>query len=544
MSSISFLSPQLYIFHHSQQDFPKHHAFSTSPSPLPRSSRPRQRPRTICATISPDKESSPLIPPPVPVSSQASTGLSLSRVVFPFLPSRYDGEIAALALPAIGSVMIDPLLTFVDTLFVGRLGTLCVGAMQPCSSVYLIIFSLAGAIVHVAGSVMVTKADAVKDADGVSSATIVVCAAALVMGVVITFAVLSTPNVFLRLMGAKGKMLPVARTYFRARALAIPASMIIIAADGILVGLKDTVTPLYVSCTVGLINLVLDPLLMFGPPRMGIAGAAYATAIAQWAGLVLFLVIFWRRRQVFGQAKVPRIEQDFAQFHNTAGSVFIRQLANTACWGTLGSLATRLGVVAAASQQFVNSIYLIVCFALDTIGVSQMIMIPRAKVTQGVKVAREIAERSLAIGAQVGFLCAAIFLLFFSRYLPIFGLALPVTILARKVLTVAFGTLPFCAVAWIFDSVFFSVSDFAYQAKVLTISSSLAIASMLGTYHLKLGLSEIWLSMILVFFGVRIFGHLWRFYRSRECPLYYPRSLTFSLNGAVSIHSTSDRKRE
>jgi putative MATE family efflux protein len=63
--------------------------------------------------------------------------------------------------------------------------------------------------------------------------------------------------------------------------------------SGILRGVGDVVTPMIAGIVSGILNMVLDPLMIFGwgPfPELGIAGAAYATIIAR--GLV-FLYLLW-----------------------------------------------------------------------------------------------------------------------------------------------------------------------------------------------------------------------------------------------------------
>lgn len=58
-------------------------------------------------------------------------------------------------------------------------------------------------------------------------------------------------------------------------------------------------TPFLVVMVAGLLNLVLDPILMFNM-GMGMAGAAWATAISQFVGAGIFLVIIARRKAQFG----------------------------------------------------------------------------------------------------------------------------------------------------------------------------------------------------------------------------------------------------
>jgi len=58
-------------------------------------------------------------------------------------PQEYDRQIWELALPTLGAVLIDPCLSLVDTLFVGKLGHIALASMGPCTALYNMIFATA-----------------------------------------------------------------------------------------------------------------------------------------------------------------------------------------------------------------------------------------------------------------------------------------------------------------------------------------------------------------------------------------------------------------
>jgi MATE family multidrug resistance protein len=75
--------------------------------------------------------------------------------------------------------------------------------------------------------------------------------------------------------------------------------LLITASHGAFRGYQDTRIPLYVTLGLNGINLLLDPLFIFGF-GWGIAGAAWATAAAQWSGALTFLLLLRvvRRRRL------------------------------------------------------------------------------------------------------------------------------------------------------------------------------------------------------------------------------------------------------
>ena len=101
------------------------------------------------------------------------------------------------------------------------------------------------------------------------------------------------------LLGADGAVQAEAVTYVMIRALAAPAVLLVRSAHGSYRGHQDTRTPFLVTLGINGINLVLDPILIFGAD-LGVAGAAWATVIAQWIGAIVFVVLFARGRDRYG----------------------------------------------------------------------------------------------------------------------------------------------------------------------------------------------------------------------------------------------------
>ena len=93
------------------------------------------------------------------------------------------------------------------------------------------------------------------------------------------------------------KLMPDALSYLTTRAVASPAFLAIMAMEGIFRGHGDTRAPLAAALVAAVTNLLLDPLLMFGPLRLGLKGAAAATAVAQYLACATYVFMLHRRRK-------------------------------------------------------------------------------------------------------------------------------------------------------------------------------------------------------------------------------------------------------
>ncbi|MFC1900786.1 MATE family efflux transporter [Chloroflexota bacterium] len=180
----------------------------------------------------------------------------------------------------------------VDAIFVGRLGQESLAAMSVVYPLVLSFVAIASGTGIGVTSLISRRLGAGDNAgaDRVASTAVSLCF--ILSGIV---ALVCLPNLdwILRTLGASGEVLPLAKTYssiiiwFTVLNYGSMLLSNIIRADG------NPVFSSSVAITSSLINIGLDPLLIFGLgpiPAMGIAGAATATAIAQGVSVCIFTI--------------------------------------------------------------------------------------------------------------------------------------------------------------------------------------------------------------------------------------------------------------
>ncbi|BBJ42425.1 hypothetical protein SSPO_051430 [Streptomyces antimycoticus] len=158
----------------------------------------------------------------------------------------HDREIVALALPAFGALVAEPLFVMVDSAVIGHLGTtqlagLGVAAALLATAVNIFVFlayATTGAVARRVGAG--DLAGAIRQGmDGIWLA--------LLLGAAVIAVALPTAPAIVDLFGASDTAAPYAITYLRISTLGIPAMLVVLAATGVLRGLQDTRTPLYVA---------------------------------------------------------------------------------------------------------------------------------------------------------------------------------------------------------------------------------------------------------------------------------------------------------
>jgi putative MATE family efflux protein len=210
--------------------------------------------------------------------------------------SLVDDPIPATLKRMTGPMIIGMLMMFsfnlVDTLFISMLGTEPLSAISFTFPVTFMMLSLAiglgiGTSAVVAKYLGCCEHEKAKQASTVTNYTSILLALILsLIGYVFM------DEIFL-MMGAREALLPQIRDYME---IWLPASALLVGmttANSVLRACGDTKTPSIVLAASGVINAVLDPILIFGfgpIPALGIQGAAIATLIS-W--VVAFIYLFY-----------------------------------------------------------------------------------------------------------------------------------------------------------------------------------------------------------------------------------------------------------
>ncbi|MFH1570934.1 MAG: MATE family efflux transporter [Gemmatimonadota bacterium] len=202
-----------------------------------------------------------------------------------------------LAVPVMLGMGIQTLYGIVDMIFIGRLGGDAIAALtfsMPLSFFAIgIIFGLgSGATAAIA---QYLGADDKRAADNAAEHSLLIGVA---MGLVLVGGCLGFRYEIFDLLGAPADILDRAVEYFQIIAAGFMITILNVTFRSILAGEGDTRTPLAILAAGTILNMGLDPLLIFWA-GWGIAGAAWATVLSQVLVLVAFLYYFFVRRGTY-----------------------------------------------------------------------------------------------------------------------------------------------------------------------------------------------------------------------------------------------------
>jgi len=317
--------------------------------------------------------------------------------------------ILRLAIPALGALAIDPLLTLTDTVFVARLGVTELAALGVDTAILGFAFFGFNFLAYVTTPLV---AQALGRGDGSQARRWVGDALllAVVLGVITLVVIELLAPWFVELMGAEPDVAGPAISYLRIRALATPAVLIVTTGHGAFRGYQDTRTPLIVALGVNLINIVLDPILIFWA-GWGLEGAAIATIFAQYVGAVWFLRLIVTRGMADRPAGMRAALPSVLALGKRGILVSIRTAFLLAALTYAAATATRIGAAEIAAHQVVMQVWLLAAMIADAFAIAGQAMVGDSVGARDVINANRLSARLLSWGAVTGIVLMAAFLL-------------------------------------------------------------------------------------------------------------------------------------
>ncbi|MFE1984067.1 MATE family efflux transporter [Streptomyces mirabilis] len=408
---------------------------------------------------------------------------------------RHDREIVALAVPAFGALVAEPLFVMADSAIVGHLGTAQLAGLGVASALLTTAVSVFVFLAYATTAAVARRVGAGdlraairQGMDGIWLA--------LLLGAVVIAVVLPTAPALVELFGASHTAAPYATTYLRISSLGIPAMLIVLASTGVLRGLQDTKTPLYVAVGGFVANAALNAGLVYGA-GLGIAGSAWGTVIAQFGMAAVYLFVVVRGARKHGAPLRP----DAAGIRACAQAgapLLVRTLSLRTILMIATAVAARLGDADMAAHQIILSLWSLLAFALDAIAIAGQAIIGRHLGANDAQGAREACRRMVQWGIVSGVVLGLLVIAARPIFLPLFTSDSAVQNTALPALVLVAVSQPISGVVFVLDGVLMGAGDGPYLAWAMLLTLALFTPVALLVPTLGGGLTALWGAMALM----------------------------------------------
>jgi len=204
-----------------------------------------------------------------------------------FTTGSLNRAILLLAIPMVLEMVLESLFAVVDVFWVGRLGANAVATVGLTESMLTLVFAVAMGL-SLSTTAMVARRIGEKDPEGAAVAGVQAIALGLGVSVAIGVPCFLLAPQLLRLMGASTDIVAVGTSYARIALGGSGVVLLLFLNNAIFRGAGDAAIAMRLLWVSNIINLFLDPCLIFGwgPfPRLGVTGAAVATLTGRSIGL-------------------------------------------------------------------------------------------------------------------------------------------------------------------------------------------------------------------------------------------------------------------
>ena len=212
-------------------------------------------------------------------------------------------QLLTLALPLMAISFIQMTYNLVDILWIGRLGSKSVAAVGSVGMLMWMMNSVA-LISKVGAEISIGQSIGARQPGLASVYASHTTTIALALGLTFGILFFLFPNPYVSFYNLESGISIEAAGYLQIIAMSIPVMFLILNFSGIYIGSGRSDIPFYLNATGLAINIVLDPLLIFGfgpVPAMGVQGAALATLLSQVTILVLFISQLKQRNGLLGR---------------------------------------------------------------------------------------------------------------------------------------------------------------------------------------------------------------------------------------------------
>eukprot|EP00956_Cyclotella_meneghiniana_P045661 scaffold379435_cov79-Cyclotella_meneghiniana.AAC.2 len=439
-------------------------------------------------------------------------------------------EILAIALPSLGGMLLDPIMSLIDTACVGQISTTALAAMAPCTSIFqfcfFAFFFLSAATTNlVASNPPETLVGDGKEAARrvlfnekvVSNASLL----AVLLGTAVSGALFKFCDPLLSMAGIPASntaLLQAARPYLLIRAVGIPFVFLATVLQGASLGRGNAMRPLKIFGAAGVINLIGDVYLTL-MKGWGATGAAVATVAAQ-IGAALYYVVSTSRldKSVEASSKAKRdvalswkgfaTKDMLKTFASVAFTLFSRSIGMMMAYSMLTRAAALSGTAALAAHQVTLQVWWLVSFLPEPMSVAAQTLITRDRTDRPSRVPKLIKTlytMSVALGAS-----ASLLTLVALRAPAIVGaLVADVSVQAKIASLVPLAVLSqgYCPLGTLSDGVCIGLDSFGHLPGIMIGSFAATAAALSMVAKHKLGVVGVWGCMN-VFLTARVFGHL------------------------------------
>lgn len=407
-------------------------------------------------------------------------------------------DIDRLAFPAIIAGIAEPVISLVDTAFVGRLGTADLAAVGIASSFFLlVIWTLAQT--RSAVLAVVARYYGENKLDDVAGLVPI----AVWMNFLLGFVFFALTNAFaepiFQMYNAKGEILSKAVEYYHVRSYGHPIVLATFAMTGAFRGIQNLKWNMWISVAGALVNGLLNPILIFGwgpIDGMGMVGSAWSSLIAQ---VVMFAMAVYvmHTRTPFSLIPVSIRHPELGGLLRLSNNLFARTIALNVCYYLGNRYATGYGEAYIGAHSIAMQIWLFSAFFIDGYAAAGSVLVGRLNGEKNWRELYRVSWQVVRMSVTIGLILSVIYLAGYNLIGGLFTKDQAVLGLFHEIFWMVVITQPINSVAFAFDGIYKGLGEGKILRNVLIAATAIFfIPIAMGTNALDWKLFAVWTSFL------------------------------------------------
>ncbi len=252
-----------------------------------------------------------------------------------------------LSIPMMIEMLGEGLFAIIDAFYLSKVSNAAATTAGIVEVVSTLIYSLAIGL-SIAATAVISRRIGENEPEKAAEAAIQAIILSIGLGILIGIVGFLYAEQILRLMGAGEEVIAVGTNYARILFGTNVVIILLFMLNGIFRGAGDAMMAMFSLWVANLLNIILDPLLIFGIgpfPEMGTTGAAVATSIGRGVGVLFQLHILFRGNRVIKIVwqNIKIIPSSIIKLINIASTGFMQYFIASASWIFLSRLVAAFG---------------------------------------------------------------------------------------------------------------------------------------------------------------------------------------------------------
>jgi putative MATE family efflux protein len=404
-----------------------------------------------------------------------------------------------LSLPGMAATISTSLYNIVNTIWVTRIGYRAIAALTIVMPFQILSYAIGGGT-GIGIAALVSRRFGEKNTDAANHAAGQIFFISAVWGLIFILIATLFADEILPVLGARPDIIDFSKQYLVITAFGSPQMIFSLVTASLIRGSGDAVKPMIIMISSTVLNIVLDPLLIFGIgplPEMGVAGAALGTVISQTFGALLGLYYFLAGKTAY-RIKLAHLRPDMSilkDIYRVGAPTMISQMMESLAFLLFNKVVSSFGSLTIAT---IGIVMRISDFAfMPVMGVSNG-MLPIVGYNFGARNYKRLwhTVKLASVGIMVFLTIVTMFMLIFApQIVGVFSHDPALSTEAVPVMRIMLSTMIFVGPTMVFITAFQGLSKGTLALFLSLLRQFLFFLPLLFVFRYLFGLYGVWWSM-------------------------------------------------